>query len=144
MAAANQYLQEQYLPAFNQEFMEPAREEGSAFVPLGSIDLREMLCEHFERTVRHDNCISFDAMVLQIPQQRHRCHFVKARVRRVHRHLDDTLAVFYGPRCLARYSASGQLIEEAIPSERRVPSAGGAAPIQPLRATPYGAESANP
>jgi len=114
MAEANRYLQQQYLPAFNQEFMEVAREDGSAFVPLGSIELKEILCEHFERTVRHDNCISFDAKVLQIPPQQHRCHFVKAKVR-VHRYLDDTLAVFYGPRCLARYQADGQLIGPGQP-----------------------------
>jgi len=64
--------------------------------------------------VRHDNCISFDAKVLQIPPQQHRCHFVKAKVR-VHRYLDDTLAVFYGPRCLARYQADGQLIGPGQP-----------------------------
>jgi len=45
MAAANRYVREEYLPAFNQEFTEPAREAGSAFVPLGSIELREILCE---------------------------------------------------------------------------------------------------
>jgi len=116
MAAANRYLLEQYMPAFNQEFMQPAREEGSAFVPLGAVDLKEILCEHFKRTVRPDNCVSFDAMVLQIPPQSHRCHFVKTEVR-VHRYRDDTLAIFYGPRCLARYDAAGQLIgQEPSPS----------------------------
>jgi hypothetical protein len=34
MSQANRYLREQYLPEFNREFMQPAREEGSAFVPL--------------------------------------------------------------------------------------------------------------
>lgn len=33
MAAANRYLKEVYLPAFNAEFMQPALEEGAAFVP---------------------------------------------------------------------------------------------------------------
>lgn len=33
MPQANSYLREQYLPEFNREFMQPAREEGSAFVP---------------------------------------------------------------------------------------------------------------
>jgi transposase len=141
MAAANRYLMEEYLPAFNQEFMEPAREAGSAFVPLGTIDLKEILCEHFERTVRNDNCISLDGLVLQIPQQRHRCHFVRTKVR-VHRYLDDTLGVFYGPRCLARYSATGQLLEAPEPV-RRPPSADGAALLSPLRATPSGATAAN-
>ncbi len=33
MAAANRYLNDVYRPAFNAEFMQPAREAGSAFVP---------------------------------------------------------------------------------------------------------------
>jgi hypothetical protein len=141
MPQANRYLREQYLPEFNRGFRQPAREEGSAFLPLGTIDLKEILCEQFERMVRHDNCLSFEGMVLQIPQQRHRCHFVKTKVR-VHRYLDDTLGVFYGLRCLARYSATGQLLE--VPElVRRAPSARAAAPLTPLRATPSGAPEAN-
>jgi hypothetical protein len=33
VAAANRYLMEVYMPAFNAEFVQPAFEEGSAFVP---------------------------------------------------------------------------------------------------------------
>ena len=47
---------------------------------------------------------------LQIPADRHRHHYVKAHVR-VHEYPDATLAVFHGPRCLARYRADGSLIE---------------------------------
>jgi transposase len=111
MAGANEYLRTQYRPAFNLEFARPALEVGSAFVPLLGVNLQEILCEHFERQVWADNCVSFQNLKLQIPTQRHRCHFVKIKVR-VHRHLDDTLAIYHGPRCLARYTAEGQLIEE--------------------------------
>ena len=111
MAAANEYLHTQYQPAFNLEFARPALEVGSAFVPHLGVNLQEILCEHFERQVWADNCVSFQNLKLQIPVQRHRCHFVKIKVR-VHRHLDDTLAIYHGPRCLARYTAQGQLLEE--------------------------------
>ena len=111
MAAANRYLSKQYQPTFNTEFAQPSLETGTAFVPWVGANLDEILCEHFERKVGPDNCVSFEAMKLQIPAQRHRCHFVKAQVK-VHRYIDDTLAVFHGPRCLARYRADGQLIEE--------------------------------
>jgi hypothetical protein len=47
---------------------------------------------------------------LQIPQDPHRFHDVKVTVR-VHAYPDGTLAVFHGPRCLARYDADGRLIE---------------------------------
>jgi transposase len=111
LAAANAYLHQHYRAAFNLEFMQPALEVGSAFVPCVGTDLSEIFCEHFERLVGADNCVSFQALKLQIPQQRHRCHFVKVKVR-VRRYLDDTLSIFHGPRCLARYSAAGQPLEE--------------------------------
>lgn len=101
---ANRYLSEVYMPNHNAEFAHPAPESGSAFVPLLGVDLDEILCEHYERTVGKDNCVHFERRVLQIPADPHRCHYVKTRVR-VHRYRDDTLAVFHGPRLLARYDA---------------------------------------
>jgi hypothetical protein len=47
---------------------------------------------------------------LQLPESRLRPHYVKARVR-VHEDPDGTLAVFHGPRPIARYTAAGHLIE---------------------------------
>jgi len=111
MEAANRYLAAVYLPAFNQEFMQPAIEEGSAFVAWIGGGLDDILCEQFERRVGADNCVAFERLTLQIPRQRHRCDFVKLTVR-VHRYPDDTLAIFHGPRCLARYAADGQPMEE--------------------------------
>ena len=106
MDAANGYLREVYLPAFNDQFMRPAREPGSAFVPWIGGDLDEVLCEQHERVVGADNCVRFDNLALQIPADRHRCHYVKARVR-VHRYIDGHLAIFHGPRKLADYTKEG-------------------------------------
>jgi transposase len=110
MAAANRYLSEVYLPAFNAEFMQIAPEEGSAFVPWIGGELDDILCERHERVVGNDNCVSFETLKLQIPQDRHRCHYVKARVR-VLRRIDGTLAIFHGPRKLADYDACGQILK---------------------------------
>lgn len=110
MAAANRYLEEHYRPAYNAEFAQPALEPGAAFVPWIGDGLDDILCEQFERKVGADNCVSFEGRTLQIPRQRHRCHFVRLTVR-VHRYGDDTLAIFHGPRCLARYTADGRLQE---------------------------------
>lgn len=109
MTQANRYLAEVYLPAFNAEFMVPSTEAGSAFVPYIGANLEDILCEQFERTVGHDNCVRFERLSLQIPADPHRCHYVKARVR-VHRYGDGTLALFHGPRQLARYDAFGMLV----------------------------------
>ena len=108
MAAANRYLAETYRPAFNAEFMQPAMEEGSAFVEWIGADLGDILCERFERTVGNDNCVSFERLKLQIPADRHRCHYVKAKVS-VLRHTDGTLALMHGPRKLAEYDACGHI-----------------------------------
>lgn len=111
MAQANQYLAKVYMPAFNAEFAQPAMEEGSAFVPWIGTCLEDILCEQFERTVSHDNCVRFDGMILQIPPDRHRCHYVKARVR-VNRYASGALALFHGPRGLAYFTPDGRPITE--------------------------------
>jgi transposase len=108
MDAANRYLIEVYLPAFNAEFMQPALEEGSAFIPWGGESLDDILCEQDERTVNADNCVSFEGMRLQIPANQYRCHYVRVTVR-VHRYLDGSLAIFHGPRKLADYTPKGKL-----------------------------------
>ena len=108
MVAANRYLTETYRPAFNAEFMQPAMEEGSAFVAWIGSPLEDILCERFERQVGPDNCVSFEGKKLQIPADRHRCHYVKAKVA-VLRRTDGSLAIFHGPRKLAEYEPTGQL-----------------------------------
>jgi hypothetical protein len=45
-------------------------------------------------------------MTLQIPADEFRYHYVRTKVR-VHRYVDDTLALFHGPRKLADFDANG-------------------------------------
>ena len=60
--------------------------------------------------VGNDNTVRYERRVLQIPAGRHRHHYVKCKVR-VHEYPDGRLAVFHGPRCLARYHADGALAD---------------------------------
>ena len=113
MEAANRYLKEIYMPAFNAEFACPAQEQGTAFVPWIGGNLDDILCEQFDRTVGNDNCVKFERLILQIPADRHRCHYVKARVR-VHRYADGNLAVFHGPRKLACYNREGKILIQPL------------------------------
>ena len=110
MAAANRYLTEQFMPQHNARFMVQATEAGTAFIPWVGTPLAEILCVQDERVVAKDNTVRYQGTTLQIPQDPHRFHYVKVTVR-VHEYPDGTLAVFHGPRCLARYHADGQLIE---------------------------------
>ena len=114
MESANKYLAETYLPAYNAEFTQPPPEQGSAFVECRDLTvLDDILCERFERTVRKDNCVHFEGLVLQIPADRHRCHSVKAKVK-VLRYTDGTLSIQHGPRELARYDSQGQEISDEL------------------------------
>ena len=83
--------------------------------------LFRILCEEVERTVGKDNCVQFDGMTLQIPQDRHRHHYMKVKVR-VHRYLDGSLALFHGPRKLANYDDQGQALAETKSLARKTAS----------------------
>lgn len=106
MASANRYLDQSYRLAHNREFAVPSTLPGTAFVPLISGNLPDILCEQHARKVDNDNCVSFCGMSLQIPADEFRFHYVRTTVR-VHRYVDDTLALFHGPRKLATFDAKG-------------------------------------
>jgi len=108
MEAANRYIKKVYLPAYNKEFRHEALETGSAFVPWIGTHIGDTLCEQYERTVTPDNCVSFEGIILQIPPDKYRCHYVRVKVR-VHRYIDGSLAIFHGPRKLADYDENGNL-----------------------------------
>lgn len=107
---ANRFIREVYLPAHNARFARPPAVADSAFVavrdPVGLVDL---LCVEEERVVARDNTVAYAGLRLQLPQSRLRAHYVKARVK-LRRYPDGSLAVFHGPRLLARYDATGQAI----------------------------------
>ena len=83
---------------------------GEAFVPWAGAGLADILCLQEDRTVSKDNTVRYKGLTLQIPEDRHRHHYVKANVQ-VHEYPDGRLAVFHGPRKLADYEADGRLIE---------------------------------
>lgn len=107
LEAANRFIAEVYLPDHNRRFAQPPQLADSAFVPIAQPgQFAEILCLHSERTVARDNTVRYGATTLEIPAGPIRPHYVKAKVR-VHEYPDGTLAVFHGPRCLARYRANG-------------------------------------
>jgi hypothetical protein len=59
--------------------------------------------------VGNDNTVLWRRRRLQIPASPLRPHFVRARVK-VRQHLDGTLSIFHGPRCITRYGPEGQAI----------------------------------
>jgi hypothetical protein len=113
LEAANRFIADVFLPDYNSRFAVPAAEPGTAFVAVAATQWQDVLCVQEERIVKNDNTVAFQGLRLQIPQSRLRPHFVKAKVR-VHQYPDGTYAIFHGPKCLARYQANGELIEEIL------------------------------
>lgn len=103
---ANRWIREVYLPAHNARFARPAAVAEKAFVAVDAAVLREALCSEEERVVGRDNTVAYNKLRLQLPQSRTRAHYVKARVK-VREYPDGTLAIFHGPRPLARYDGDG-------------------------------------
>ena len=118
IATANEYIREVYLPMHNKLFARPAQiPQESGFVKVRDPEtLVDVLCVQQPRVVARDNTVSYERRLLQLPQSPTRPHYVKANVR-VHEYPDGTLAIFHGPRQLARYTAKGEEIVD-VPTER--------------------------
>jgi hypothetical protein len=113
LAAANRYLRDPFLPAFNAEFARPPADPASALVPLlGRVDLDQILCVEDERLVGRDNVVTAERVPLQLAKQpgRRTCAGLHVLVRR---HLSGQHSVWYGGRCLGRYDATGRPLRAA-------------------------------
>jgi hypothetical protein len=140
VAAANRFIGEVYLPRHNARFAKPAALADNAFVAADAALLAETLCIEEERVVARDNTVAYGSRRLQLPASKARAHYVKARIK-VREYPDGTLAVFHGPRRIARYTAEGAEIAElpttcsvtpcSPPSRRGLETAPPAAPAKP-------------
>jgi transposase len=104
--AANEFLREHYIAAFNARFQVAPVQRGSAFLrcPRNNLDLIFSL--QFERTVNRDNTVSFQNLQLQIERVRWRGTLAGCNVM-VHQHLDGSISLTHGPHRLGCYSAQG-------------------------------------
>lgn len=107
VAAANRYLVDRFLPAFNATFGRPPADPASAFVPVTPAQLEPILCHEEARVVARDNTVTLDRVVLQLAKQRGRrtCAGLPVLARR---HLDGRHSVWWGRRCLGRYDTAGR------------------------------------
>jgi hypothetical protein len=108
--AANGFIRDVYLPEHNTRFALAPEQPESAFVADRAGAHQDILCVQEERVVGNDNTVRYRGRSLQIPPSPIRPHFVKLRVR-AHDYPDGTLAIFHGPRCLARYRADGSPLD---------------------------------
>jgi transposase len=151
IAAANAFIREVYLPAHNARFARPAAVAESAFVAADPALLTETLCIEDERVVARDNTVAYASHRLQLPASMARAHYVKATVK-VRQYPDGTLAVFHGPRRIARYSAAGEIVTPTAasvtpcspPSSRGLPAHARAATPAPRPALTAAARGVTP
>jgi hypothetical protein len=135
LAAANAYLQDRFIPDYNATFTRHPADPTSAFVPLGDVDLGQILCEEDERVVAPDNTVSFDGVRLQLAKQpgRPTCAGLRVTARR---HYDGSHSVWRGPLCLGQFAPTGQalppLVERAADGRFRLAGAS-LAPLAPRR-----------
>ena len=118
LGAATRYLAERFIPDYNATFGRRPADPTSAFVPVGRHDLDQILCHEEDRVVARDNTVRLGGIVLQIDKQRGRrsCEGLRVLVRR---HLDGQHSVWWGPRCLGRYTPTGRpLSGPALPSRQ--------------------------
>jgi len=66
IAQANRFLEKTYLPKMNKKFSRPAAKTEDAHVPLGNVDLKNIMCLEYERTVANNYVIRFETRLFQI------------------------------------------------------------------------------
>lgn len=75
---ANRFLLDKFLPWRNEKYTLPAE---SSYIPLPyGINLDTIFCKKIERTVANDNTISVNGQIIQIPPNKTRFSFAKAKV----------------------------------------------------------------
>jgi len=114
---ANAFLNDHYIPEFNQKFAVAASQPGTAFVPVQHTNLDRVFCLQHERVVDQDNTVRWANTYLQIQAQHWRSTLAGCRVV-VYEHLDGTLTLGFGPHMIGRFTAQGLPIPEQIPKAR--------------------------
>ncbi|MFB3908293.1 MAG: ISNCY family transposase [Candidatus Eisenbacteria bacterium] len=110
LEAANRYLRQRFIPIYNEEFGRKPTDPANAFVPVGRVDVDQILCHEEERTVSRDNAVSFEGKRLQIRKQAG-LRTCAGREVVVRRHLDDSHSVWMGECCLGRSDRLGRAKE---------------------------------
>jgi transposase len=120
LAAANDFLRQQYVAEFNRRFQVPAKQRGTAFLPRSMRDLDLIFALQWERKVNQDNTVNVQKLTLQIEPVRWRATLAGCNVT-VHQHLDGTFTITYGPHRLGHYDKEGQPLQSnSAPARRAV------------------------
>jgi hypothetical protein len=102
LAAANRFLREHYIAAFNEMFTVKATETGTAFRKASRRDLDWVFSIQTERVVGKDNTVTMGNRWWQIEKCRWR-HTLAGQTVTIHQHLDDSISIRFGPHLVGHY-----------------------------------------
>ena len=92
---ATRYLNQHFIPAYGRRFAVKPEDCSPAWRPLtADVDIHNILCKCFHRTVKNDNTISVRAQIVQLLPTAQRKHFVKAKVQ-VNQWIDGSWYIFH-------------------------------------------------
>jgi transposase len=119
--AANAFLREQYIGAFNAKFSVAAEEKGTAFRRTSRSDLNWIFTVQTERVVAKDNTVAIGPRLWQIDKTRFR-HTLAGCTVMIHEHLDGTISIRYGPHVIGRFEANGERRGKVESPQKQRPS----------------------
>jgi len=94
-SAATRYVNEHFIPKYSRRFGLAPEDSQTAWRALRpSVDLRNVLCRRYARTVTNDNTISVKGQIVQLLPTATRMHFVRAKLT-VNQWLDGSFHVFH-------------------------------------------------
>lgn len=100
---ANRYLEQVFVPKFNERFTVEASQPGTAFVPAVRSNLDRVFTLRHVRTVTKDNVVDFERRRLQLPKVRGVTTLAGRKVD-VRVHLNGTIEVLQGRRIVGRFA----------------------------------------
>ncbi len=118
LEAANRFLEEGYIAAFNDKFAVAAAEKGTAFRRTGRTDLDWVFTLQTERVVSKDNTVAIADRIWQLEKSRFRSSLAGCTVT-IHEHLDGTVSIRYGPHVVGRYTRRRPIACERPDSQSR-------------------------
>jgi len=123
LAAANAFLRERYIAAFNAQFSVPAEARGTAFRPCSRKDLDAVFSIQTERVVAQDNTVAIGAQWWQLDKPGWGRALAGQTVT-IHQHLDGMVSIRYGPHVVGRGKDAGVENRPAVSHPRLEIAAG--------------------
>lgn len=119
VAEANQYLEQRFLPEWQEKFTVPPASSVDAHRPLGSLQLASIFSFAESRRVANDYTIAWEGRRWQIPREQARVGLRGSSIR-VEQRLDGTMVAWAGPASFPLHSCEPRATQETKKTQRPV------------------------